>query len=503
MNSKPQLLTDEQMRKFIAEGFLILKTDLSKEFHQRLLEQLNEVYQDEGNPGNNLLPRIREVQKVFEHPVITGALTSVLGPDYMLHAHRHGHYNNSPQPGGWHKDSYWGYRRMRNHHPWWAMIMYFPQDTPIELGPTGVLPGSQYYDTRTFEEENPAAEATANGEAGTFALIQYDIWHRSTANKLGQHRYMLKFEFMRTQIPQAPSWDHQEKEWITPSSLSPAVRPHEVVWRETWNWLSGKLGPDSTPIGDGAQAQQWIGQLQMEDPELRAAAANRLGLLGADAREAGAIPVLARALEDSFEPVRLNAAYALARMGEPGTAALLQALQHEDKLISRNAAYGLSASGAGAVAGLTEALKGGREEVTVHAAFALGELRHLAEPAVPALIGLLDHPSEPVRYSTVEALCNIGSPREEIVAPLKQSLNDPDPQVRFMTGLCISRLGPQAEAAVPELIQALDDDNRYVRAHAAEALYYIGTDTAKEALLHFLRQSRWCPSTTPASTFYP
>ena len=40
-----------------------------------------------------------------------------------------------PQPGGWHKDSYWGYNRMRNHHPWWAMIMYFPQDTPVELGP--------------------------------------------------------------------------------------------------------------------------------------------------------------------------------------------------------------------------------------------------------------------------------------------------------------------------------------------------------------------------------
>src|ERR1700719_97296 len=195
---EPLLLTDEQMRKFITEGFLLLQTDFSAEFHQRLNEQLLNVYNEEGNPGNNLLPRVTELQRVFEHPVITGALTSVLGPDYMLHAHRHGHYNAAETPGDWHKDSYWGYNRMRNHHPWWAMIMYFPQDTPAELGPTGVLPGTQNYDTRVFAADELDQEVLASGQAGTFALIHYDIWHRSTANRLGKPRFMLKFEFMRT-----------------------------------------------------------------------------------------------------------------------------------------------------------------------------------------------------------------------------------------------------------------------------------------------------------------
>lgn len=36
--SAPLLLTDEQMRTFITEGFLILQTDLSEEYHQRLVE---------------------------------------------------------------------------------------------------------------------------------------------------------------------------------------------------------------------------------------------------------------------------------------------------------------------------------------------------------------------------------------------------------------------------------------------------------------------------------
>ncbi|MCE5169960.1 hypothetical protein LQV63_11630 [Paenibacillus profundus] len=65
MCDNPLLLTDEQMRKFITEGFLMLQTDLPEQFHQQLTEQLNLVYEQEGNPGNNLLPRIRELQKVF------------------------------------------------------------------------------------------------------------------------------------------------------------------------------------------------------------------------------------------------------------------------------------------------------------------------------------------------------------------------------------------------------------------------------------------------------
>ncbi len=65
------LLTDEQMRTFITEGFLLLNTDFSNEFHENLVNQLNDVYQGEGNPGNNLLPRVPALQRVFDHPVVT------------------------------------------------------------------------------------------------------------------------------------------------------------------------------------------------------------------------------------------------------------------------------------------------------------------------------------------------------------------------------------------------------------------------------------------------
>jgi len=465
----PSLLTDDQMKKFIAEGFLILKTDFSAEFHQSLLAQLNEIYKVEGNPGNNLLPRIRDLQKVFDHPTVTGALTSVLGPNYMLHAHRHGHYNASPAPGNWHKDSYWGYSKMRNHHPWWAMIMYFPQDTPVELGPTSVIPGTHLYENRLFESDGSEIEALANGQAGTFALIHYDIWHRSTPNVLDQPRYMLKFEFMRTEAPAAPSWDNHEIAWSNPSSLNVPISKQEMIWQETWSWLSGQLGSTANSIPADSEK---IAELTLR-------------------------------LEDSLESTSLEAAYELARCGRHGINALLSGLSHPDINIARSSAYGLSVSGTEAIEGLTLALGSPRLETVIQAVFALGESRELASSSVSHLIRLLSNTSAPVRQSVAEALGMIREPANDTVNGLIQCLQDEDVQVRFMAGLALCRIGAGAQAAIPQLEIALEDDNRYVRAHAAEALHYIGTEHSKDVLINYLLGSRWCQTTTAANAFYP
>ncbi|WP_236628750.1 HEAT repeat domain-containing protein [Paenibacillus mucilaginosus] len=108
-----------------------------------------------------------------------------------------------------------------------------------------------------------------------------------------------------------------------------------------------------------------------------------------------------------------------------------------------------------------------------------------------------------MRRAVAEALGLIGTPAAEAVAGLTRCLEDADVQVRFTAGLSLARLGAPAEAAVPQLAAALEDENRYVRGHAAEALHYIGTEQAKDTLIRFLMNSRWCPSTTPQSTFYP
>ena len=221
--NRQNLLNDEQMRSFLTNGFLVLKSDLPREFHLDLRKKCDAaVEKNHGNPGNNILPYVPEMQQVFDSPNISGALSSVLGKRYMMHPHRHMHANTHSAGGGWHKDSYWGYtEKIRNHRPWWVMIMYYPQDVVTADGPTGVLPGRQCHLDRGANDEAGADAVT--GEAGTCFMIHYDLWHCATKNTSGMNRQMCKYEFIRLESPtegETP-WNSTEAEWRDPAALPP------------------------------------------------------------------------------------------------------------------------------------------------------------------------------------------------------------------------------------------------------------------------------------------
>jgi HEAT repeat protein len=251
---------------------------------------------------------------------------------------------------------------------------------------------------------------------------------------------------------------------------------------------------------------QAIADLQSDDTAMQLQAADTLGSLGEAAQEA--VPALKAALTGDYEPLAVTAAYTLAYMGDAGRAALLDVLTSaSDIRTTENAAYGLSAVGAPALDGLIEALTHPAENTRAGAAFAfgetfaLGELPQAAQDAVPALIALLQDESDYVRRNVVEALGTIGGPLSQVVPALMQALDDADGQVRFTAILSLSRIGAKAGQAVPVLGRALHDDNRYVRANAVDALARIGTPEANQVLVHHLQAARWCPSTTPESTF--
>lgn len=502
--SQPLLLTDEQMRHFISHGYLILQTDFPPEFHKALSQRIADVMSKEGNPGNNILPRVPEVNEVFRNPIITGALTSVLGPNYLMHPHRHCHFT---LPGrktqSWHKDSYWGYAKVRNHHQWWAMIFYYNHAVDEELGPSGIMPGTQYYNNRTGDESEQ--DVHMQGEAGTFALIHYDLWHRGGANlSADRTRSMLKFQFVRMARPAAPTWDHGSTPWQQMNGDGPPNQ-HESIWQHQWQWLGGSAGNGAHPSGAIGHA---VDALRTGDKQQRLHAADQLGMLGDSA--ADAIPALAQALADEYEPVALNAAYALAGMGQPAVDALLGALASERKDTIRNAGYGLAASGASAIPGLTDHLVHANEQTRGYAAFALGEigLNNEIDPVTTTanLAQLTQDSSEWVRRNTAEALGTFilgeeGTAREVAVNALSGAMQDSDDQVRFTSALSLARIGAGAAAAVPALTQALHDENRYVRANAVDALRRIDTSDAQSALVDYLLSTRWCYSTTPESTF--
>ena len=132
---------------------------------------------------------------------------------------------------------------------------------------------------------------------------------------------------------------------------NPAAKKHETTWRHMWNWMSGGLDEQTTHQTNGNFTRN-IEALGDENPDVRSDAADALGMLGESA--ADAIQHLGEALCDDYEPVRLNAAYALGAIGAPAVDTLIEKLTDEKASARRLAAYGLAAIGEPAVTALSE-----------------------------------------------------------------------------------------------------------------------------------------------------
>jgi hypothetical protein len=331
------------------------------------------------------------------------------------------------------------------------MAFYYPQDVTEEMGPTGVVPGSHYYN----QLPDPDAEVSLFGEAGTVTLVHYDLWHRATPNRSEKRRYMVKFLFTRLEEPERPSWDSTGGMWTGGDDS------HGQMWKSVWDWYCGAHPPpvDRT-AGDGDVSE------------------------------------LIRALRSESESACLRAAYALGAMGAPAVPALIDVLRDESESVRRNAGYALCAMGASAVPSLIEAVNDPREWTRASAVEILGDTGRPAQDAVPVLIKALHDTADAVRRQAAEALGTVGEAAQAAVPALAGALRDHDEWVRRNAALALVRLGRLAEEAVPALIEALRDENRYVRAKAAKALERIGTPAAQGALFRFFTTSMWCPLTT-------
>ena len=129
--------------------------------------------------GNNIYPGVPELAGVLQSPSVRGALTSILGKDYVMHAHRALHlYKGMGSEQGFHQDTPEGHGPVRFHRPRWAMILYYPNGATDGMGPTGVLPGGQYF--QADPKEQPTVGETLGGssrrlESFRRALL-YVVW---------------------------------------------------------------------------------------------------------------------------------------------------------------------------------------------------------------------------------------------------------------------------------------------------------------------------------------
>ena len=443
------LLSDSQMQQFIVNGYVTVKADFPSAFHESVRAQAEAIFASKGNPGNDILPAIPQLRELFSHPAVTGGLTSILGPGYAMHPHRHCHLTPPQQPGqSHHQDSYEADQNVRHHRTRWAMAFYYPQHVTADMGPTSVLPASQYYTSPTQAERKD--EALLCGEAGTVTIVHYDLWHRATINHSDRNRFMMKFLFCRMTEPAAPAWNYSNPLWRDPV----AGRELSQLWQSVWNW---HLGSESfIEAGNGS--------------------------LPDNTAVPGPKRLTHKEVDSLSEADRLREAYRLSGQGEHGSTALMANLAEEvAALHQKNLAaphtnpsqlvscFGLSAQGAEAVPRLVSALTTEDWPLRAAAADILGDIGLAARTAVPSLIDCLEDDSKWVRRNAVEALGNIASP--EAVRRLSQRLtNDSCHFVRHNAALSLTKIGPDAKAASTSLQAALADCDLYVRENARLAL---------------------------------
>jgi len=231
-----------------------------------------------------------------------------------------------------------------------------------------------------------------------------------------------------------------------------------------------------------------IKALKVPDNDVRVNAAWALGKIGSQAR--AAVPELMEALEDKDWKVRFPAAWALRRIGPDAVEtipSLIHALGDRKVDVRREAVQALGWIGSQVdevVPALIGSLKDPDADIRYKAALMLGGFGSKAKEAVPALIDALDDSDELVRRFVPQALGGIGPDAKDAVPALILGFKDEE-----VSTYAPSALGKIGKVAVPALIEALKDEDQIVRHKSASALGYIGPD-AKAAVPALIRLAK-------------
>ena len=225
LNSDLKLLDDQDVQRFVMDGMLSFHPDVSSETHEEIHNLLSNCSENESPLGNNVLSRIPQMHEVLRSKEVDGAITSILGKNYLLHPHRAVHRStpvasdsssfdittdkylvgkNSTTTSLWHQDAQSPTARARHHLPKYIIGFYFPHDVTSEMGPTRFKLGSYMQHDESAEDNLFQPNFI---KAGTFMICHFDTVHAGFPNFSNQDRYLVKFVFTRTEYPVKPRWN--------------------------------------------------------------------------------------------------------------------------------------------------------------------------------------------------------------------------------------------------------------------------------------------------------
>ena len=532
----PILLRDEQVQHYIANGYIIVDSNLDPSFHTSVTEQVAYALENEiPHPGDNIVPRVPALNVLCDAPTVRGALISLLGSQFAFLPHRFPH-NSEPlgenqateiaafdgQPkmakgsisaSSWHQDGHASCGRTRWHTFRAANVFYFPHDTPLHMGPTRFLAGSHLY--ATLHDVCAEQAVMQMIPAGSVVIADFDLAHAGTPNNSNRGRYMVKFVALRTEDPIAPTWDHQEPKWHTPADLS---TPHDlpVAWTSLWNWLRGADRNEGSTVPDVQDLPRFLTGMRSASQQERLSSLYDAATIGAPAVDGLIDALLQTAGQDRH---RSPDPKSKAHFGR--SANHLNRFFTEGQFTPEDIAIALSVIGAPAVPRLVELLRHEDPWIRLNSAYALGDAGSKAVGVHIDDVGaLLNDPEGCVIRVALDALCALGTFGPATVNQLRRFLAkdipgwdataDGEPrlamlnQIRYLSSLALlawvsNTDSPSAEVQAA-LIDTLDDENGYPPLIACLALERLGSVDAMRAAIRYLRARCWdsAQNTRPA-----
>ena len=401
---------DRLLRDFASRGIVVLAPEdlgVAPAIHDVIYAKERELFRD--NRGTITTAAIPEVLQVVNAPGVVAACNQLVGEHWAIVPFTH----NAPFASGahdqhWHKDDNGPFngRKQRHHQSVQVELLYYPQAVDAEMGPTAIVPYSQYwafnheenqdnfagadhldfnyhlsgmervpvsgpkssYDAddiaaqRTRHDVRMRGAITATGwplvrqfevaplRAGSVVLYSHNLFHRGNHRRDDWRKWRCRPRFM---------W----RFWLYRTIEPAGAMSDEVDWNE--------LGIDPLTQHDLATAPTDATAVwRYHHHWLRSGTP--------PPRQAGDADALAQQLHiqhDAAEPARIGAAYKLANLAHTGTAVRLlgQALHSERETVRRAAAYGLAALGEDATPVLLDAATSPAKWVRKAAVFALGD----------------------------------------------------------------------------------------------------------------------------------
>ena len=484
-------LSPSQIYEFLDLGYLELKLNeptLNGDFADRMFAAARNAYaqneqrNDSQNPvkyiADDRLDTIPAVDVLLNSRELNGALTSLLGEKYFRYRHSFVHRSGLGDQS-FHKDSPlpWGGKGgIRSHKLEWVMVFYYPQKTTVELGPTEVLPGTQYWNVDREHTDNTRGEDRLGldferqgagtspdlalrdrliaeqwqtldrgitpkrliADPGSLFLIHFDLFHRGTRLESEGERYMFKFWYTRTVEP-----NHSK-------SFAPIhYRP-----------MDSRRFPVVQYVGS------WMGLPKLLD-----------GDEGSKETSAGA--------EELGEAERVASAYG---QGTRGDRRLVEQICSGNEALRRAAQYGLIANPKLGLEAAKTLIESENPQDRTCAMFLLGELSDISDIEIQFIVESTRNDSdEAVSRAGLIALGKIKRRQSEAVSEsvndellnvlldLLDSVDSTDTQrqLAYLSLLVFaqSRLNPLTASSVDRIRRLVDgESNRYARETGQEVL---------------------------------